>query len=201
MDNRTVKGGWEKPHWWKWGIANIKSRKCARYFGQYIEGLEAGEAPQALIASFGKRAPAGSAFPLFGLLPYEIRAMIWKYALKSQKSEVRIKFSHDTEFGHLTNIKISNQNCLPSFFHVNSESRKFALKDYELVFGTKHNPANTYLNKMRDRVFIHTKNPSELAIMARYISAYDASRIRHLVLPFRDFIKGDEMLVSDSLPW
>lgn len=174
----VIQGGWARPAWWSWGFANLKTIREAAIFIPYIKELEAGRVPKALMEKWSKRASKDAQFKYFGILPFELREHIWKYALKDQKSTLRIKFSHELEFGHKKNVKLTNHNLYAPMFYVCSQSRQLAIKDYEVRFGTVHNPGNIYINYFRDRVFFHTKTWDELSYMARYMKTFHASRIR-----------------------
>jgi hypothetical protein len=98
------------------------------------------------------------------------------------------------------------QVCFSKFLKVPARSQEFHSSWYitptaQSFLGLCWLCTIVYFNPRHDRLFIQTGRPDELSWVARYIAGYDASRIIHLIIPMRDFVKGDELLVSDCLPY
>jgi hypothetical protein len=165
-----------------------------------MTGIDAGKSPEQMIAKLRGAAPK-SEFRNFGLFPYEIRQMVWKYAVKNHKTEVRLKFNYNMEFGRPANIKIRNSNCGPPLLHVNRECRRVALTRYEKLFGTNYSKPRIYFDTKVDRVFFDLRYATELSEMFRFIKPYDASRIHHMVVPLKDFVQNNERVISDAIAY
>jgi hypothetical protein len=83
---------------------------------------------------------------------------------------------------------------------VNHELRNLALKhNYELAFGTRHSPPQTYFDFKRDRLFIHTRGTQELYYLVRFMLTKDVERVQNLAIPLRDFVQGKEHHIARAL--
>lgn len=201
IENGKIVRDWDAPEWLGWGLANLDrentSVENAKLFGACIPALEAGIRPPVdLIRRMQGMAPKDAKFALFPLLPYDIRHMIWDEAARSNKNEVRVTFSNKEEFGRITDVKITNKNANPPLLRVNREARNIAKKYYTKILGTKWHRPSTLFNFDKDRVFFQTADIKEFAALARFIKKKDGHRLRHIVIPFRDFLKGDEIALG-----
>lgn len=193
-----LKGNWERTPAWKMSIRSIERYNELRSYTEYMEGIEAGHSPESMISKVRKAAPHCE-FRNFSLFPYEIREMIWKYAVASHKHDVRLKFQYKMEFGQPVNIKIRHRNCGPPLLRVNRECREIALPRYEKLFGTTYSKPKIMFDRRVDRISFDLCHPYELYEMLPYISPVDAGKVRHMKVPMFDFIKHDEMKISDTI--
>ena len=180
-------------HWESWARRNLEPADHAA-IRRFIENgmLDHGIIPGELLSIKCKNAHADAEFPKFMLLPYEIREMIWKQAIKGEAGyEVRVEFKYDMEFDNVVNPRFKPWTSTSGLLRACYESRKISRKTYSRAFPTYCSPAITYINYKRDGLFLNVRNPPDWFIMIPHIEAKCVGLIRTLILPIRDFIKGN----------
>lgn len=184
-----------------WARANLTDATAIKLARTYCEGLQNGTAPKHLFGRMGKQAPPGTSFQYFSLLPYEVREQIWLLALEEERNDVRIIWQHaEREDGRFTLNRFVNANHQQRLLFVNFELRQLALKhNYELAFGTCRSTPKTYFDFARDRLFLHSRCPSELPKFVRSVRTRDAVRVQNLAIPLRDLVQGNELKIAEAL--
>ena len=171
-----------------WALTNLRRTTI----NKILAHIENGEIPISFFQTIPEMAPPGTSFPLFAVLPTELRIQIWKYVIDGERYEARIKIHYEVEFGHYTRCKFMPQNCAPRLLHVNHEARHLAQQHFDVTFGTCHHRSLTYFNYKTDRLFIHTRGAGELPLFVNNLIKFDRNRIERLCLPLRDFVTNPD---------
>lgn len=191
---------WGQNEYLLWAKRNLTDATAIKVAKTYCDHLENGTAPMRLFSMMGKQAPPGTSFKDFSLLPYELREQIWLLALEKEKNDVRLVWRYKQKNGHSTHNSFINANNQQRLLFVNHELRNLALKhNYELAFGTRHSPPQTYFDFKRDRLFIHTRGTQELYYLVRFMLTKDVERVQNLAIPLRDFVQGKEHHIARAL--
>lgn len=109
-----------------------------------------------------------ASFELFPKLPTEIRLKIWKLALPGPRIvKVRpcsVKFMEELAAGDMTKHTFVSPTKAPSILFVCGESRKEAMKTYQLSFGSEHHniPSTVYFNFDLDMLYFPCDYGKEL---------------------------------------
>ncbi len=121
----------------------------------------------------------------FKFLPYELREMIWGYVLCDERHVQRVSLEFSDNYA---DVRFKSENFAPRLLHVNWETRRLALKQYEQTFGTTQNSPQTWYNYSADCLHIQTRSPEEFPIMVDFFLKSDISRLRNIRVAMRDYI-------------
>jgi hypothetical protein len=166
-DAPAPKKNWDNSNDWKsWAVHNLSDRTASKFIAPYLPALINGTAPLSIFATGLKTAPmapgAATTFPKFGLMPFELREQIWKFALAAEKCDCRITYHYELDqINRHIEKKFVPMNATPRFMHVNSEARALALKVYKKTFGTDDYSGTCWFNYQVDRLFLNTRHSSE----------------------------------------
>ena len=173
-DAPAPKKNWDNSNDWKsWAIHNLSGSTTSKFIAPYLPALINGTAPLSIFATGLKTAPvapgAATTFSKFGLLPFELREQIWKFALAAEKCDCRITYHYELDrINRHIEKKFVPMNATPRFMHVNSEARALALKVYEKTFDTDDNPGTCWFNYEVDRLFLNTRHSFEYLEVCRF---------------------------------
>jgi hypothetical protein len=181
-----VKKKWDKEELARWACRHLKDGTVMKYLAPH---LLAGKIPQRFFDVIPERAPRDSMFHYFSLLPSELRNQIWTYVLDTEQYDCRIMWKYDDEYqGNYFNSRLIPQNVTPRLLHVNREARSMAMTRFSYTFATTNSGPRCWFDYSKDRLFIHTRNPSELYQITDIMLKPDIQRVTCLAVPLRDYI-------------
>jgi len=185
-------------HWESWARRNLEPADHAA-IRPFIENgmLDHGIMPIELLSAKCKNAHIDAKFPKFMLLPYELREIIWKKAVAGETGyEVRVEFKYELEAGNMVKPRFKPSSGTSGLLCACFESRMIARKRYSRAFATHYSPAVTYINFKKDGLFLNVRYPSDWFKMIPHIDFKCVGLIRTLILPMRDFIKGNAQVTK-----
>lgn len=144
-------------------------------------------------------------FPLFPFLPFEIRALIWFFALPAPRVlELSTRFPPYTS--HLPRMWYSSAP-LPTLLSVSQEARREAQRHYTRAFARNGYDAMTYVDFWNDTVFLHRWG-SLLRAGSRYTASQrttqlivdeDWKSIKNLALSRGAFAELEDVMIKEVL--
>ncbi|KAL2074175.1 hypothetical protein VTL71DRAFT_7953 [Oculimacula yallundae] len=97
-------------------------------------------------------------FPLFSKLPFELRCMIWRYAMTGPRAihiKLATKRTHSFIFqSELATAKMKAMTSIPGVLHAVYESRNIALKHYSIAFADHERIPTMFFNYEHDYLHI-----------------------------------------------
>ena len=173
---------WDHTGMLYWMNRNLSSELKARLHREYRPYLEKGVIPLSALKT--KIQFSKTLFPQFSQLPYDIRLIIWQFALRKSCQEVHVEvisrvLADGTPFSAIEVI-----SKLPRLMRVSKETSIISKKFYELAFSTRTRAeARTWINFANDCLVLHLSAPSQLLGLSESMKKRDALRLKYLTIP------------------
>jgi hypothetical protein len=202
---KTTKFGfrsWDSQNLLYWMDRNLSRELKIKLKRKYRPFLENGVIPMSVIKLEKRKGKDPRYFP-FPYLPYEIREMVWKNALRDTMQEATVMIDEEHLPNGICSVSIRPTSKLPRLMRVSKETYCVAAKFYEKAFATTTGGlAKTWFNFEKDCLFVLGGSYHRLS---ESLEIRDIKRLRYLKLPLKCWISRTEsekqLLLTALLPF
>lgn len=192
---------WDRIEFEDWVISNVKTIGDKQKFLSAFKRESCEKTILCTMMAQARHQASCRTFHNFSQLPAEIRNKIWSLVFKEETFTLQLRWT----WGMFKYNEYYGQRLLPfsapRLLHVNREVRSMALAHYSNkhtrkpfrayhTFDKSYTYDNCKFNFATDRLFLNTRTVGELQYITKLMVRDDRYKVKHLVLPLRDFMSS-----------